>query len=88
MLKRPHRREADILFLAPGSDQLPDGLVAWETLLTYCVQSAGEQALRRLFANLPEDSREIDLLVALSFTVYANEDILVLERPPQAASIW
>ncbi|MEA3337250.1 MAG: hypothetical protein U9R25_15220 [Chloroflexota bacterium] len=86
MLRRPHRREADVLFLAPGSNREPDGEKAWVALLTYCIQSAGGQALRRLFVNLPEGSSEIDLLAALSFSVYANEDVLVLNKPPRTTT--
>jgi hypothetical protein len=80
MLKRPGRLEADVLYVAPGHDHEPQGKEAWERLLTFCIRNAGEHNVRRLYASLPEGSVETDLLVRLGFTIYSNEDILVLER--------
>lgn len=85
MLRRPGRQEADILFLTPTGDALPQGAAAWTKLISYCIQDAGQHELRRLFASLPVESADIDLLTALGFATYSNEDVLVLNRPPRSA---
>lgn len=84
MLKRPGRYEADLLFIAPDIQQSP-GEAAWEHLLAYCIEDAGRHGMRRLFASLPEGTAESDVLSALGFAIYSNEDVFVVRRPPKAA---
>ncbi|MEZ4769161.1 MAG: hypothetical protein R2844_12145 [Caldilineales bacterium] len=86
MLRRPGRQEADLLFLAPAVDSQSETATAWTKLVSYCVQDAGQHDMRRLFASLPVDSAAIDLLTALGFATYSNEDVLVLNRPPRIAA--
>jgi hypothetical protein len=85
MLRRPSGLEADLLFLAPGLEDTPESPVAWEALLAYCGQSAGEQGVRRLFGTLPQGSAEIDLLGSQGFGLYTNETIFQLPQVPQIA---
>lgn len=85
MLKRPGRYEADLLFFSPRVRQLPHGQAAWEELLSACISQATAQALRRLFASLPEGEAEIDALASLGFMIYTNEEVYVLARPLRAA---
>ena len=85
MLRRPGRQEADLLFLAPTADAQSASATAWTKLVGYCIQDAGQHEIRRLFASLPTDSAAIDLLAALGFAIYSNEDVLVLRRPPRSA---
>ncbi len=85
MLKRPGRYEADLLYLAPRLEQLPDGQAAWETLLSACIAEASSQALRRLFVSVPEGRAEIDVLASLGFMVYTSEEVFVLSNPPSIA---
>ena len=86
MLRRPGRQEADILFLAPAAGVQPQSATAWTKLVSYCIQDAGQHDLRRLFASLPIDSADIDLLTALGFSTYSNEDVFVLNRPRRSDS--
>ncbi len=83
MLKRPGRFEADLLYLAPDIHQA-SGEEAWERLLTFSIEDAGRHDLRRLFASLPEGTVELDLLAALGFAIYSNEDVFVVTRPPKS----
>lgn len=85
MLRRPGRQEADLLFLAPAADVQFASATAWTKLVSYCIQDAGQHEMRRLFASLPMDGAAIDLLTALGFATYSNEDVLVLNRPPRSA---
>jgi hypothetical protein len=85
MLKRPGRYEADLLYLAPRLEQLPDGQAAWENLLSACIAEASSQALRRLFVSVPEGRAEIDVLASLGFMVYTSEEVFVLSSPPSMA---
>ena len=87
MLKRPGRYEADLLYLAPRLEQPPDGRVVWETLLSACIAEASSQALRRLFASVPEGKAEVDLLARLGFMVYTNEEVFVLSSPSSIAKL-
>ena len=86
MLRRPGRFEADILFVAPDS-RLESGEEAWERLLAFCIEDAGRHDMRRLFASLPEGTAETDLLAALGFAIYSNEDVFVVTRPPKTARL-
>ncbi len=102
MLKRPGRYEADLLYLAPRLEQSTDGQVAWEALLSACIAEASSQALRRLFASVPEGKAEVDALASLGFMVYTNEEVFVLSssssmadlpsdprlRPRQSEDVW
>lgn len=83
MLKRPGRFEADLLYMAPGAEQRPYGRMVWEQLLTFCLSSAGQHEMRRLFASLADGTAEIDLLTALGFAIYSNEDVYVVTRTPR-----
>lgn len=85
LLKRPGRYEADLLFLAPRLQGATHGPIAWQQLLGGCIGQASAQALRRLFASVPEGERESDVLASLGFMVYTNEEIYRLadaQRPP------
>ncbi len=86
MLRRPGRQEADVLFLAPATGVQQQSATAWTKLVSYCIQDAGQHDLRRLFASLPIESADIDLLTALGFSTYSNEDIFVLNRPRRSNS--
>lgn len=81
MLRRPGRQEADVLFLAPQATVQPLGVTVWTELISYCILDAGQHDIRRLYASLPVDSADGDLLAALGFATYSNEDVLVLSRP-------
>lgn len=83
MLRRPGREEADLLFVTPEADQSA-GAAAWTKLLSFCIQDAGQHAMRRLFASLPIDSAAGDVLAALGFATYSNEDVFKLSRSTPA----
>ncbi len=87
MLRRSGRQEADLLFLAPAADVQFASATAWTKLVSYCIQDAGQHEIRRLFASLPMDGAAIDLLTALGFATYSNEDVFVLNRPPRGADM-
>lgn len=87
LLKRPGRFEADLLFIAPRLQQAAYGQMAWEQLLTGCIGEASAQALRRLFASVPEGDDESEALASQGFMVYTNEEVYVLpgtHRSPAA----
>lgn len=86
MLRRPGRYEADLLFVAPGSQQ-DSGEEAWERLLAFCVEDAGRHDMRRLFASLPEGTADVDVLSALGFAIYTNEDVFVVTQPPRSSPL-
>lgn len=80
MLRRSGRPEADLLFIAPGLGESPDGQEIWQGLLAYCTHSARQQGIRRLFASLARDSAEIKALVREGFAVYSHQDIYCIRR--------
>ncbi len=81
MLKRPGRREADLLFLAPALHESPYGPPAWEQLLATCSSEAGAQGLRRLFASVPAGKAEVDVLAGQGWAIYTNEEVYALAKP-------
>lgn len=81
--RRRSRPEQDILCLAPSLDHDPDAALAWECLLHYACQSAGEQGIQRLYARVIGSAGEEEVLRGFDFHLYAHEDIF---RLPAAAS--
>lgn len=81
LLKRPGRYEADLLFVSPRLRQAAYGQLAWEQMLAGCIAEASAQALRRLFASVPEGDGESEALAGLGFMVYTNEEVFVLPGP-------
>ncbi len=80
--RRRARPEQDILCLAPSPNHDPDARLAWECLLHYICQSAGEQGVQRLYARVIEDVGAEEVLRGFDFHLYAHEDIF---RLPAAA---
>lgn len=78
MLQRPGRVEADVLFLAPGSQSGVTWETPWQEMLSFCIREAAAHGLRRLFASLPLDSTGVEVLATLTFSNYATEDVYVL----------
>jgi len=81
--RRHSRPEQDILCLAPSLDHDPDAALAWECLLHYVCQFAGEQGVQRLYARVIGNAAAEEVLRGFDFHLYAHEDIF---RLPAAAS--
>ncbi|MFZ2486521.1 MAG: hypothetical protein WAZ19_00235 [Anaerolineae bacterium] len=102
LLKRPRRQEADLLFMAPSLNRQPHSALAWQELLRMCAAEAAAQGLRRLFASLPEQRPELDMMTAQGWTTYTTEEVFVLAksarrqplmpnralRPRQEKDVW
>lgn len=86
LLKRPGRFEADLLFLAPRLRDDALSPLVWERLLAGCIAEARTQALRRLFASVPQGERAGEALAGQGFLVYTNEDLFMLAEAPSAAA--
>lgn len=86
LLKRPGRYEADLLFLAPRLRDNDSSQLIWERLLAGCIVEARAQALRRLYASVPQGEGESEALAGQGFMVYTNEDLFMLAAAPSVAA--
>lgn len=85
VLKRPDRPESDILALAPAlTSERPAVDEIWTRLLTLMVQEGGHHGVQRIFANVPADGREADVLRQVGFVPYTQETIFRLDGPSAA----
>ena len=83
VLKRPERPESDILALAPAlTSEQPDADEIWVRLLTRMALGAGHHGVQRIFASVPADGREADVLRQVGFVPYTQETIFRLDGGP------
>lgn len=83
---RPGQLERDVVFMSPKLDMGNGSHAIWQRLLNHlCVKTAEHGGLR-IFARLPEQSQELQLVKSVGFAEYCQEEIFRLDpavqRPP------
>ena len=101
----PTRPEMYVRYISPrlgdGLDVQEDAPTVWSRLLNHIVSMACKRGLQRIFANVPDGSEALQILLGLGFSTYTREEILRLApgthpqavaqegiRPEQSTDVW
>lgn len=84
---RPGRPERDVVFMSPRLDNGSGSHAIWQRLLTHICVKIAEQGAMRLYARLPLDSEEAQLVKNVGFLEYGQEDFYQLEPTVDRSAI-
>ena len=75
---RRNRPEADISFIAPALEAVPDAVTIWYRLLAEATNEICERGCQRVYVQATSDNGSEEVFRQAGFSVYAHEDIYSL----------